>query len=419
VAGVTDLLAPAAGRAAELIDDAAVLAAAVGVEQAWLDVLVDAGIAPAPARHDLAGLVGPDDVAALADAAEGGANPVVPLVALLRERLGDAAAARWLHRGLTSQDVLDSALVGCLRAAGRQVQADVARQVRAMARLAEEHRDSVQAARTLGGHAVPTTFGAVVAGWLHGVLDAAEDLADALGRLPVQAGGAAGTLAAPDVLARAVGLGGRDLTARLAGRLGLPPAAPWHTRRRPLTRAGDALTACTDAWGKISEDVVLRTRPEVGELAEPPAPGRGASSAMPHKVNPVLATLVRSRALAAPQHAATLHLAAALAGDERPAGAWHAEWPALRALVRSALVAGSLTAELLEGLVVHPARMRATALAAADELLSERRARPRQDEPLRDAPDLDGAVGVVGALVDEAVSRAGSWLARPVGEGRP
>ncbi|MGF1663608.1 MAG: 3-carboxy-cis,cis-muconate cycloisomerase, partial [Kineosporiaceae bacterium] len=232
-------------------------------------------------------------------------------------------------------------------------------------------------------------------------------------------GGAAGTLAAPDALARTAGLGGRDLAARLAGRLGLSAAAPWHTRRRPLTRVADALVACTDAWGKIAEDVVLRGRPEIGELAEPAVPGRGVSSAMPHKANPVLATLVRSRALAAPQHAATLHLAAALAADERPAGPWHAEWPALRALARSAVVAGSLTAELLEGLVVHPGRMRATAVAAADDLLSERRAGAGPADPVPAVPDLDAAAGVVGALVDEAVSRAAAGLVPPAGGGRP
>ncbi|MGF1645831.1 MAG: lyase family protein [Kineosporiaceae bacterium] len=416
---MTDLLAPGDDRADGLVDDGAVLAAAVGVEQAWLDVLVDAGIAPAAARADLGGLVGPPDVPALARAAEGGGNPVLPLVVLLRERLGDGDPARWLHRGLTSQDVLDTALVGCLRAAGRRVLSDIDRQVLALVRLAEEHRGSVQAARTLARHAVPTTFAAVAAGWLHGVLDAAEDLRHGLDRLPAQVGGAAGTLAAPDLLARTVGLDGRVLVARLTDRLGLPPAPPWHTRRRPFTRVGDAFTACTDAWGKIAEDVVLRTRPEVGELTEPPAPGRGASSAMPHKANPVLATLIRSRALAAPQHAATVHLAAALAADERPAGAWHAEWPALRALARGAVVAGSLTAELLAGLVVHPDRMRATAAAAAADLLAERRAAEALTGVTGDGPDLDDTVGMAGDLVDEAVARAAAWLAPPTEGGRP
>jgi 3-carboxy-cis,cis-muconate cycloisomerase len=419
---VTDVLAPGDGRAAGLVDDAAVLAALVEAEQAWLDVLVDAAVAPPAARADLRGVAGPGDLPLLAGAAEGGGTPVLPLVALLRDRLaerGDRAAADWLHRGLTSQDVLDTALVRCLRRAGDRVLADVAGQVRALARLAEEHRGSVQAARTLAGHAVPTTFGAVAAGWLHGVLDAAEDLAGALERLPAQVGGAAGTLAAPDLLARAVGRDGEDLAARFAARLGLPAAPPWHTRRRPLTRVADALVACTDAWGKIADDVVLRSRPEVGELAEPPAPGRGASSAMPHKVNPVLAALVRSRALAAPQHAATLHLAAALAADERPAGAWHAEWPAVRALAGSAVVAGSLTAELLDGLVVHPDRMRATATAAAAQLLGEHRAMIDGGLVAGDPPVLDDAVGRVPALVDGAVARGAAWLAAASAGGPP
>ncbi|MGF1662912.1 MAG: lyase family protein, partial [Kineosporiaceae bacterium] len=189
---MTDLLAPGDGRAAGLADDAAVLAALVGVEQSWLEVLVDSGVAPPGARADLAALVGPEDLPALAGAGEGSGNPIVPLLALLRERLGEAEAARWLHRGLTSQDVLDTALVRCVGDAGRRVLSDAERQVGALVRLADEHRGSLQAARTLAGHAVPTTFGAVAAGWLHGVLDAAGDLADALDRLPVQVGGAAG-----------------------------------------------------------------------------------------------------------------------------------------------------------------------------------------------------------------------------------
>jgi 3-carboxy-cis,cis-muconate cycloisomerase len=142
--------------------------------------------------------------------------------------------------------------------------------------------------------------------------------------------------------------------ADLARRLGLDDARPWHTQRRPVTRVADALVAATDACGRIARDVLTLTRAEIGELSE--ARG-GGSSSMPHKANPVLSVLVRRAALTTPQLAATLHLAAADQVDERADGAWHAEWDTLRLLARRSVVAVSQTAELLDGLRVHPDRM--------------------------------------------------------------
>ncbi len=368
---MSDLLAPGDERAGDLMSDRALLTALVTVEQAWLGVLAGVGLAPAGPTPDLHGLVREADLPGISRAAEQGGNPVIPLVSLLRERLAatEPEHARWLHRGLTSQDVVDTALALCLREVAARVAADVRTQVAALSGLARDHRSTLQAGRTLTQHAVPSTFGLTAAGWLHGVLDAAEDLAGAAAALPVQVGGAAGTLAATtELLAGTVGAEGapassRALVGDLAGALGLVDAPPWHTRRRPLTRVADALVACLDAYGTIAADVLVRVRPEVAELGEPVAGGRGGSSTMPHKQNPVLSVLVRGRALGAPAHAAVLHAAAACAVDDRPDGAWQAEWPALRALGRSAPVASSLTAELLTGLVVHPDRMRATAEA--------------------------------------------------------
>jgi 3-carboxy-cis,cis-muconate cycloisomerase len=397
---MTDLFWPGDERAGDLLSDAALLAAMVDVEAAWLGALVAAGIAPAQAKADLGGLVTEADVPRLAAAAESGGNPVIPLVALLRERVGtDTEAARWLHRGLTSQDVLDTALVLGTRAAATRIRRDLDDQVRTLVALVAEHRDTPMVARTLTQHAVPTTFGLKAAQWLTGVLDAADAVA-ALA-FPVQAGGAAGTRAA------ATELGGPDGAQRLAAataeRLGLAVALPWHTTRTTVTRAGDAAVTATDAWGRIANDVLTLGRPEIGELAEGAG---GGSSTMPHKANPVLSTLIRRAALTTPQLAATLHLAAAESVDERADGAWHAEWATLRTLLRRTCVAGSQATDLLAGLRVRPDRMRATLDAARDDVLAEQRSMTA----LRASDPRPGYLGAAGVLVDAALDRARAHL---------
>jgi 3-carboxy-cis,cis-muconate cycloisomerase len=282
-------------------------------------------------------------------------NPVPELVAILRERL-DGDAARWVHRGLTSQDVVDSALMVMLREAVTAVRRELRTQIGILAELSEAHRATRMVARTLTQHAVPTTFGLKVSGWLTAALDATDDLSSLT--FPVQLGGAAGTLAAVVEL-------GLDPTAsrdRLADELRLARSVPWHTSRAPITRIGDAAVGCTDAWGRIANDVLTLSRPEIGELAEGEA---GGSSTMPHKRNPALSALIRRAALAAPQLAATLHVAAADSVDERASGAWHVEWATVATLVRRTVVASSQATDLLTGLRVHADRMVAT-LEAAD-----------------------------------------------------
>jgi 3-carboxy-cis,cis-muconate cycloisomerase len=375
-----------------MMSDEAVVAAMVATETAWLAALADAGVAPAAV--DLSGLVGPEDVAGLAAAAEAGGNPVIPLVALLRERAGND----WVHRGLTSQDVLDTALVLCARAVLGRLRAETDAQVAALTDLARRHRDTVMAGRSLTRWAVPTTFGLKAATWLTGVLDAADDLAALT--LPAQFGGAAGTLAGPAELARSPAAA-LDLAARAAAELGLPAAPPWHTARAPVTRFGDALVRCTDAYGRIANDVLVLSRPEIGELDEPAVPGRGGSSAIPQKTNPVLSVLIRRTALAAPALAAQLHLAAAEVVDERPDGAWHVEWPTLQLLGRRTVVAAAQATELVTGLQVHADRMAATAGAAAQQLLAERRALGGADDG-----DPWAYLGAAGELVDAVLDRA-------------
>ena len=171
-----------------------------------------------------------------------------------------------------------------------------------------------------------------------------------------------------------------------------------------MTRIGDAAVGCTDAWGGIAADVLTLSRPEIGEVTEGAG---GGSSTMPHKANPVLATLVRRTALSAPHLAATLHVAAADAGDERPAGAWHAEWDTLRTLLRRTVVAAGQTTELVAGLEVHADRMAATLDAARDAVRSEQRAMA----DLAGRAPQDDYLGAADAFIEAPLARAAGVLA--------
>lgn len=405
---MTNLLWPGDQRAGELMSDMTLLAAMVAVESAWLNALAAEGLAPGEcAAADLHRSVAPQDVDVLAISAEGGGNPVIPLVELLRERAAPQVG-RWIHRGLTSQDVLDTGFMLATRAVVDELMSQLAEQVSTLTALATAHRGTQMVARTLTQHAAPTTFGAKVATWLNGVVDAYQHLA-ALST-PVQVGGAGGTLAAATELAiltenhvNAVEVPAK-LAQTVAATLGLAIRMPWHTTRTPVTAAGDALVGCTDAWGRIASDVVTLVRPEIAELGEPARGDRGGSSSMPHKHNPVLSILIRRAAIAAPPLGATLHSAAALANDERPDGSWHAEWDTLRTLARRTVVAGAQCSELLAGLQVHPERMAenlAIALAS-NGVLGEQRV-------IADLAGKDPSAnyfGAVNMLIAESLDRA-------------
>lgn len=405
---MTNLLWPGDHRAGEHMTDEALLGSMVAVESAWLAALAGADLAPADCGDaDLWNLVTHNDCEALAVTAEDGGNPVIGLVKLLRQR-ADPAVAPWIHRGLTSQDVLDTSLMLATRAVADDLITQFREQIAALSELVTRHRATPMVARTLTQHAAPTTFGAKAAGWLNGVVDA-------FGRLttlstPIQIGGAAGTLAATTELA-ALLTGASDpaavsagLAADTATALGLASRPPWHTARAPITDAGDAFVGCTDCWGRIASDIVTLGRPEIAELSEPAADSRGGSSSMPHKRNPVLSILIRRAALSAPPLAATLHTAAALANDERPDGAWHAEWDTLRTLGRRTVVAGSQTAELLTGLTVHTQRM-AENLDAANVLGEQQAIAELVGKPA--SPTYFGAVD---RLIDDSLGRAARIL---------
>jgi 3-carboxy-cis,cis-muconate cycloisomerase len=393
---VTDLFWPGDQLAGDLMSDAAFLRALVSVEQAWLDGLVDAGIAPAEAAAELDRHVGHDDVETVAQRADSDGNPVSGLVALLRERTLEPTA-RWLHRGLTSQDVVDTALMLCLRDALGRVASEVAAQLDALTALAERHRDTPMLARTLTQAALPSTAGLKIAAWLNGLLDAAQPLRELRATLPIQVGGAVGTLAAVVELAGSLD-GAIELSDELAGALRLAPRVPWHTTRSPITRAGDAMVGCCDAWGHIAADVATGSRFEIGEFAE----GRGGgSSTMPHKHNPVRSVLIRRTALTAGPLAATLHTAAAASVDERADGGWHAEWATIRTLARRTVVAAVHTSELLAGLRIDADRAEAN-LRSAGDLGAEQRTMAK----LAGRQPRSSYLGATDLLVGAAIDRA-------------
>jgi 3-carboxy-cis,cis-muconate cycloisomerase len=399
---MTDLFWPGDGRAGALMSDWALLTAMESVENAWLDALVEHKIAPVEAQAEIRGLLSENDLGALADGAEAGGNPVIGLVEMLRKRLS-SEPARWLHRGLTSQDVLDTALMICLRDVLDRLDGELRVQVEGLRGLVSEHRSTPMVGRTLTQHAVPITFGLKAANWLTGLLDAAEALEGVRPRLPVQLGGAAGTLAASTELARLRRLPepaqvSWQLVESVANALGLAPSVPWHTSRWVVTAAGDALVGCTDAYGRIAADVATLSRPEIAELAEGTG---GGSSTMPQKHNPVLSVLIRRSALTGPALASTLHLAAATNVDERPDGSWHAEWATLRDLARRTVVAASQASELITGLLVDQDRMAAN-LAAAVGIEAEQQSMAdlAGGEPSKDY------LGATELIIDRVLARA-------------
>jgi 3-carboxy-cis,cis-muconate cycloisomerase len=360
-----------------LTGDRAVIAAILDVEAAWAAVLEESGLAPEGSAAVVAVAADPGhyDIAAIAERAQGGGNPVIPLLGELRARVRSldtdgVGAAKAVHTSLTSQDVLDSAL---MLLASRTVSAllvEVKGTTTALATLAGEHAGTLCVGRSLTQHALPYTFGLKAAQWFQGVAAAARRLESL--ELPVQFGGAGGTLASGSKLTAGSSATPFALADSLALKLGLAPAvAPWHTNRLAVTSLGDSLASLLDAFGKIVADVLFLSRPEVGELGEPLAAGRGVSSAMPQKQNPVLSVLIRSAALQAPALASQLHLAAATFNDERPDGAWHTEWPALRRLLALALGAAGHLRELTEGLRVFPEAMRRNLEISGPLLLSE------------------------------------------------
>lgn len=280
-----------------------------------------------------------------------GGNPAIPLVKLLTASVGGEAAG-YVHWGATSQDVIDTALMLVVRRATALLVDELKVIERQCAVLAERHKTTVMAGRTLLQQALPVTFGLKAAGWLSQVRRARLELERLHAEvLAVQFGGAVGTLAS-------LGENGIAVLKALAAELELAePDLPWHTARDRVARIISALGLVGGAAGKIALDVALLMQTEVAEVAEPSAPGRGGSSTMPHKRNPVLSTLT----LAAVRrlHALVpLAYGAMLQEHERAAGAWHSEWETVTDALRLTAAALCHVRLITAGLAVDAERMR-------------------------------------------------------------
>ncbi|MBG6059899.1 3-carboxy-cis,cis-muconate cycloisomerase [Cryobacterium sp. MP_M5] len=368
-------------RAAELTGDSAWLQAMVDTELALTRALVDAGLAPGwmgAVCDDLAD-AGRLDLAAIAAEGQGGGNPVIPLVkhlAAAAESLRTGASDH-LHVGATSQDILDTAAMLVAHRVTGEISARLGEYAATLAALADTHRGTAMAGRTLGQHASPTSFGFVVAGWLDMALTAIETIDRLRDRLPVQLGGAVGNLAVLHQIAALRGAGDPAHTVdlvlqRFAAGLGLSaPSIAWHTNRLPIVDLAAGLAAATGTVGAFALDVTVLARTEIAEVGERLGQGQGGSSAMPHKRNPVTAVLITAAARQTPGLVATL-FGSLLAEDQRPSGAWHAEWPALRGLERLTVAAVAGGAALAGRLDVDPERMLAN-LEITDGLVCSER----------------------------------------------
>jgi len=375
-----------ATAAQQCFDDRARLQGMLDFEAALARAQVRVGLVPADAAQSIARKCKAElfEVGQLAVAAEKAGNTAIPLVTALTSLVGteNPDAARYVHLGATSQDAMDTGLVLQLRQFAAHLSAEIDRLAKALARLARTHKETVLPGRTWLQQASPVTFGLKAAGWLDAVDRHATRLAEIRPRvLVLQFGGASGTLAS-------LGNRGLEVAEALSRELDLAlPALPWHAHRDRLAELATFLGLLAGTLGKIGRDLSLLMQTEVAEAFEPAGEGRGTSSAMPHKRNPVASAVALAAATRAPGLAATM-LAGMVQEHERGLGGWHAEWEVLPEL--ASLVAGSLhhVAEAMEGLEIDAAQMRANLAAkggvalaeAATALLAPRIGRPQAHE---------------------------------------
>jgi 3-carboxy-cis,cis-muconate cycloisomerase len=340
----------------KVFSDAARVQRMLDFEAALARAEARCGVIPVSAANVIAARCKSDliDVDALASATAESLNPVIPLVKQLTALVAkdDSEAAQFVHWGATSQDANDTGLVLQMRDAFDLLDADLVVLCQALAKRAQEHRSTPIAGRTLLQQALPTTFGVKVAGWLDAMNRHRQRFAETRARISVlQFGGAVGTLAALKDK-------GLQVSEALAADLDLAfPAMPWHTQRDRIAEAATTLGLCTGTLGKIACDISLHMQTEIAELSEPQAAGRGGSSSMPHKRNPVSCAVVLSAATRVPGLVSTM-LSAMPQEDERGLGNWQAEWETLPELFR--LTAGALhqMVTLIPHLEVDAARMK-------------------------------------------------------------
>lgn len=358
-ASLSPLLSPMLSSAAmrAICDDAAYVQHMLDFERALARAEAATGTIPTAAATAIgkACVASQFDLAKLAHAAASAGNLAIPLVKMLTAKVAEThnEAARYVHWGATSQDVIDTATVLQLRAGIDALLIDLDRAVSGFATMARKHRNTQTVARTWLQHALPMPFGLKVAEYaatLHRSRVRLKRLREEA--LVLQFGGAAGTLAA-------LGVDGLKIADTLANELALPlPDAPWHTHRDRIAEVASAFAILSGSCGKIGRDLSLLMQTDVGEAFEPAGDGRGGSSTMPHKRNPVLAATALAAATMAPNLAATI-FAAQVQDHERSAGSWHAEWPTLPTLMLVTSGALAAIADMAEGLEIDAERMRA------------------------------------------------------------
>lgn len=339
-----------------LFSDRAVLGRMLAVEAALARAEAAVGVIPRKAAAPIEAACNPSrfDPAAIGSAAQASGNVAIPLVKALTAAVAkrDADAARFVHWGATSQDIIDTATSLAIRDGVKLLVRDLERAIRGFASLARRHRKKPMAGRTWLQQALPITFGLKAARWASMLIRARARLeAAARTGSVLQFGGAAGTLAS-------LGRKGGAVTKRLAIELDLPaPDLPWHAERDRIAGVAANLGILVGAAGKIARDVSLLMQTEVAEAFEAAAPGRGGSSTLPHKRNPVGAAEILTAATLAPGLVAGI-LAGMTQEHERALGGWQAEWIALPQLFLLASGAAARIAEIAKGLEVNPERMR-------------------------------------------------------------
>ena len=355
---------------ADLFSDQSVLQAMLDFESALARAEARVGVIPRSAANAIrkAAKAETFDIASLAVATLRAGTPGIPLAKALTDkvRTTDADAAGYVHWGATSQDVADTALVLLLKRAEPILSGDLVRLRRALKKLSQEHKQTVMLGRTLVQPAPPITFGLKAAGWAASVQRSKENLDSAFSPvLVLQLGGASGTLAS-------LGKKGVDVARVLAGELKLGfPEAPWHTQREALATLMCACGVLTGALGKIARDISLLMQAEIAEVAEPGGNGRGGSSTMPHKRNPIACTLTLAAAQRVPGLVASF-LSGMVQEHERGAGGWQAEWPTVGSIIQATGLAVASMAEVAEGLTVNASRMRSNIEATHGAIFAER-----------------------------------------------
>jgi 3-carboxy-cis,cis-muconate cycloisomerase len=350
----------------QLLSDEAYVRALVEVETALARAEARVGVIPHEAAEQISRSADPNRID-LASLSEGSLRSGFPIIALVQElrRLAGGPAAPYVHWGATTQDIMDTACVLQLRAAGKLYREKIVELARCLGRLSNRHRATVMAGRTHGQQALPISFGLKVASWLAPLLRHAARLEEISPRLlVVQFGGAAGSLAA-------LGDKGIEVVQALGDELKLAaPAIPWHSQRDSLVEFAGWLSLVTGSLGKMAQDIILLAQTEVGEVSESAEEGRGRSSTMPQKSNPITSELILAAARLNASLLSALHHAQ-IQEHERATHGWQVEWLSLPEMLM--LTGGALkhALYLAQNLQVDEAKMRENIHRANDVILAE------------------------------------------------